>query len=164
MIFNVTYGRRLDNNYLAATKKALEGLSNSSIPGAHWIEFIPLLKHIPSWIPGSSSKKIAESYKPYVITMLEKPYTDTKAALVSFITRLILSCAGSLITVQDQGTASDSIAATVIESNRSKYTGTVDEAFYDEVGKNATGVAYAGTWIQCSLSRPADIEQLGLIR
>ena len=84
VIFTVTYGRHLDDDYLTVTKKAIEGLNKSAIMGAYWVEFFPWLKHIPSWVPGTTSRKTAERYKPHVITMLEKPYAQVKAEMVSF--------------------------------------------------------------------------------
>lgn len=40
--------------------------------------------------------------------------------------------------------APPSVATTLIEDVRTRYAGTKDEAFFDEVAKNVAGVAYAG--------------------
>lgn len=37
------------------------------------------------------------------------------------------------------------MATTIVETNRAKYGGTDEEAYFDEVARNVTGIAYAGT-------------------
>ncbi|KAH8091048.1 cytochrome P450 [Cristinia sonorae] len=128
IIVTVTYGKRIasmDDEYVTVVQTAMEGLSKATVPGMFWIEFFPFLKHVPSWVPGMTSKKIAEWYKQFVIEMREKAFLEVKAAV-------------------NNGSAPPSVTATIIEDNNEKYSGTGDEHFYEEIAKNVTGSAYAG--------------------
>lgn len=85
MIFDVIYGTKvadMHHEYVTSARLALEGLVKATIPGAYWIEYMPFLKHVPSWIPGTSFRKLAEEYKPHVEVSCTKPYRDVEEAMV----------------------------------------------------------------------------------
>ncbi|KAH8103571.1 cytochrome P450 [Cristinia sonorae] len=127
VIFFVTYGRKIDSmddEYIGLAQGAVVGFSQASIPGAYWIEFLPFLRHIPSWIPGAASKKLIKKHRPLTVSMVDKPYTEAKIAI-------------------NNGTAPPSLAASLIDRNIRKYGGTNEDPVYDQVIKNVTGVAYA---------------------
>lgn len=73
----------MDDEYVVMAEEAMIGGSLAAIPGAFWIDFLPFLRHIPSWVPGAKFKQHAEKYLPYVVNMRYKPYQDVKAAVVS---------------------------------------------------------------------------------
>ena len=80
------YGRQLkslDDKFLEVTHKSMEGLITQRVPGRFWVEFFPVLRHLPSWIPGTTFKKVAEYYKPYVQQMVNAPFDDVIKAMVS---------------------------------------------------------------------------------
>lgn len=86
IIFVVTYGKKietLEHEYVTMAEIALEGLNKSSIPGEHWVEFLPFLRFLPTWLPGTRSRRIAEHYLPFVTKMFDQPYAEIKAAVVS---------------------------------------------------------------------------------
>ncbi|KAH8093203.1 CyP450 monooxygenase [Cristinia sonorae] len=115
VIFFVAYGRKIasmDDEYVTLAEIAVDGVSQALVPGAWWVEFLPFLKHVPSWVPGTTSKKLAEKYRPHVINMINKPYEEVKVALVR-------------------------------TSHEKKYQGTEEEAKYEEIARNVTGIAYA---------------------
>ena len=60
----------------------------AGIPGNFWIEFVPFLKWIPSWVPGAYFKAFAEQNAPYVIDMKDEPYNEVKRQMVSSIYKL----------------------------------------------------------------------------
>ncbi|THH19224.1 hypothetical protein EUX98_g8816 [Antrodiella citrinella] len=127
IIFYITYGKRItgmNDKAVAVAQIAFEGLSAGAIPGLSWLEYFPLARHIPSWVPGTSSKKLAEHFLPYVVDMRDKPYEETKEAL-------------------DKGTAPPSLTASLIERNREKYDGTDEAEMYDGIARNVAGIAYA---------------------
>ncbi|TCD61737.1 hypothetical protein EIP91_007986 [Steccherinum ochraceum] len=126
IIFDVAYGKRIsgmNDEYVVTAEEALASLA--AAPGVYWIEYgMPLLKHIPSWVPGMKSKKTAEKVLPLVLNMKDTPYAEVKAEV-------------------DKTTAPPSLARTMIENIRSRYGGTPNEVVYDEVAKNVAGIAYA---------------------
>jgi len=127
VIFYVTYGKKIatmDDESVVAARLSVEGLSTAIVPGAFWIEFLPFLRYLPSWIPFMSSKRTAEEYLTHVINMRDKPYFEVKDSLA-------------------RGNAPVSWAATLIEQNRAQYGGSEEEATFDEIARNVTGAAYA---------------------
>lgn len=50
--------------------------------------------------------------------------------------------------------APPSVSMTLIENVRTRYAGTKEEAFFDEVAKNVAGVAYAGKLTVLSVPPP----------
>lgn len=80
------YGKSItsmDDEYVVTAQKASEGFGLALIPGAYWVEFLPFLRHIPSWVPGTTARKLADEYMPYVSYVRNKPYDETTEAFVS---------------------------------------------------------------------------------
>ena len=87
-VLKLIYGvdiKDLNHEYVLLSQKAMEGLSLGHIPGAHWVEFFPSLSWIPSWVPGSKFKKLAEKYRPAVDDMIRKPFERVQNELVSIL-------------------------------------------------------------------------------
>ncbi|KAJ6580663.1 cytochrome P450 [Mycena capillaripes] len=66
LIMDVTYGisvRSSDDPYINLAKDAMHGLSVASIPGAFWVDTIPLLKYVPEWVPGARFKRKAREWR-----------------------------------------------------------------------------------------------------
>lgn len=85
-IVRIVYGMKikdLNDDYIRLAHKGVEGLVLAVVPGAYWVEYLPILKHIPSWVPGTSGRKLAEAYRPTVEDMRNQPFDNVKAALVS---------------------------------------------------------------------------------
>ena len=61
----------------------MEGFGKANIPGIYLVDYFPILKHVPSWVPGTAAKRLAEHYAPYVVSSREKPYEEVKQAIVS---------------------------------------------------------------------------------
>lgn len=83
--FYITYGKPIsgmDDEAVITAQIASEGLSEGAMPGFSWLDYFPLARHIPSWVPGTYSIKLAEKYLPYVYAMRNEPYEAVKVALV----------------------------------------------------------------------------------
>ena len=86
IILRVVYAKDitdLEDEYVRFAHLGGQGFSEAMVPGAYWVEFLPFLRHIPSWVPGTSARKLAEKYFPYVYYIRDKPYFEVKAAMVS---------------------------------------------------------------------------------
>lgn len=114
----------LDDEYLLLAQEAVLGTIQSRLPGTYWIEFFPFFKHIPSWVPGAKFKQAAEHYRPYVEAMRNKPFDVVKQAVAN-------------------GSASPSIAASLIKKIEERYKGTNLESQQEEIARNVTGIAFA---------------------
>ena len=86
----------LDDEYVLLAQKAVEGISVATVPGVYWVEHFPFLRHIPSWVPGTFSKKMAEHYKPTVETMRDKPFDKIKQDVVW--DSIVLRCNSTILT------------------------------------------------------------------
>ncbi|KAF7595511.1 hypothetical protein BBP40_005847 [Aspergillus hancockii] len=58
--------------------KAMEDFSQVVLPGAWLVNFVPMLKYLPSWFPGGGWQKTAQAYKERVMEMTDKPYAFVK--------------------------------------------------------------------------------------
>ena len=72
----------LDNDYVWMAQMAMEGQAQAHVPGAYWVEYFPILKRIPSWVPGANFQKLADEYRPIVEDMVKKPYEEIHYAVV----------------------------------------------------------------------------------
>ncbi|TCD61264.1 hypothetical protein EIP91_008697 [Steccherinum ochraceum] len=127
IIVSVTYGKEvsgMDDPFVKMAQMGVEGFSVSMIPGVYWVEFLPFLRHIPSWVPGTTSRKLAEKYRSFVVDTRDKPYAEVKKSV-------------------DDGTAALSLAATMYSDVRTEHGGTAEEAVADETARNVAGLAYS---------------------
>jgi len=84
IILEVTYGMKfksMQDDYNQAAAKVSEGLTIAKVPGAFWVEFMPFLKHLPHWVPGTSFHKVADYYRPYAMKMRDQPFDMVKKDL-----------------------------------------------------------------------------------
>ena len=85
VIISVTYGIDVlpeNDPYIAIAETAMHGMSEATIPGRFLVDFIPLLKYVPAWIPGAGFKKKARIWKDCAIQLLEIPFYVVQQKLV----------------------------------------------------------------------------------
>ena len=86
IVVNAIYGiDTTGDEYTHLAEIALRGFSEFHVPGAYWVEYFPILRHLPRWLPGVQFKKDAEFYKPYVEKMIHQPFDEVKAAMVRVV-------------------------------------------------------------------------------
>ncbi|KAG6829872.1 hypothetical protein H0H92_003217 [Tricholoma furcatifolium] len=96
---SVTYGIEVQEEndpYLTTAELALKSLADVVFPGRYLVEFIPLLKYVPSWAPGFTFKRMAKEYRDYPIRMVEDPFNavqrdiaQNKAVAPSFVSNCL---------------------------------------------------------------------------
>ncbi|KAL0958978.1 hypothetical protein HGRIS_014291 [Hohenbuehelia grisea] len=124
MIMDVSYGIRVsekNDSYIRTAEEAFATLNEATVPGTFLVDLFPLLKYVPSWMPGAWFKRHA-AYAAQVNTiMAEKPWDAVKAALKA-------------------GTARPSVAASMLENLP------VDDSRKEEelIALNCAAVSYAG--------------------
>ncbi|EMD37513.1 hypothetical protein CERSUDRAFT_50154 [Gelatoporia subvermispora B] len=61
---SMTYGihaKDNDDHYVHLIASAIESVEQGLLPGSFWVDFMPALKHVPSWMPGAGwQKKVAD--------------------------------------------------------------------------------------------------------
>ena len=72
----------------------MSGISHAQVPGNFWVEFLPFLRYIPSWVPGAGFKKFIEKHTKLTKQMLDIPFDTVKREMVwhdvIFILKLIV--------------------------------------------------------------------------
>lgn len=72
----------MDDEYVQLASTVVSSISLSSLPGKFWVEYFPILRHLPSWIPGTYFKKYAEGNRPASLKLLNQPFDEMKEKLV----------------------------------------------------------------------------------
>ncbi|KZP33653.1 hypothetical protein FIBSPDRAFT_312511 [Athelia psychrophila] len=60
--------------FLDIVEKALLGLLDTARPGAYLVDFLPILKYVPSWVPGTGRQRQAVEWRQATEDMVELPY------------------------------------------------------------------------------------------
>ncbi|CAA7263631.1 unnamed protein product [Cyclocybe aegerita] len=84
IIIRVTYGYYIQSEndpILTTPLTAMDNFSYSTSPGNFLVDFIPILKHIPAWMPGSGFLKTAKEWRKIVWDASWNPYDWCKKNL-----------------------------------------------------------------------------------
>ena len=84
-IMNIVYGidiQESDDPYLLLAEESLDGLNKAAILGTFWVDFFPILKYVPSWVPGAGFQKKATHWRELNASMTGKPFRFVKEQLV----------------------------------------------------------------------------------
>ena len=68
--------------HISIAEEALTRVAEAGIPGALWVDFLPILKYVPSWFPGAGFQKTAARVRETTNTMAEKPFRHVQEQLV----------------------------------------------------------------------------------
>lgn len=81
----ISYGidvHESDDPHISLTEESLNGITEASIPGAFWVDFFPILKYVPSWVPGAGFQKKAAHWSQVNSSMTQKPFDYVMDQLV----------------------------------------------------------------------------------
>ncbi|KAL1742482.1 cytochrome P450 [Schizophyllum fasciatum] len=81
LILDITYGIQTasDNDpYLATGEAAAHTMATAGTTGAYWVNVVPMLKHLPEWVPGAQFKRDARAWRKVTHAFLENPYAAVK--------------------------------------------------------------------------------------
>ena len=68
--------------HISFAEEVIEGDSAAAIPGAFYVDFLPILAYVPSWVPGAGFQKKAAHWRKLNETMVEKPFRHVEEQLV----------------------------------------------------------------------------------
>ncbi|EIM84242.1 cytochrome P450 [Stereum hirsutum FP-91666 SS1] len=121
------YGIKIDSprhKYVKLSKETHEFIQHAVIPGSFLVDFIPLLRYVPAWVPGAGFKRLARLAKSKGQEMVDGAFSEVKAAL-------------------SQGQENYSLARTLLEDESQRQQSVSD---YEYTVKWAVGSLYgAGT-------------------
>ena len=63
-------------------EKAMRGFARASEPGAFLVDSIPILKYVPSWLPGTGFKREAAGMRRDLWELYDVPYEFVKHEMV----------------------------------------------------------------------------------
>ncbi|OBZ67581.1 O-methylsterigmatocystin oxidoreductase [Grifola frondosa] len=69
-----------DDKYVSLLKQAAQGPAKAFVPGAFWVEYMPILRHIPAWVPGAGFQKKIAKWRADSIALNEVPFQVAKSA------------------------------------------------------------------------------------
>ncbi|KAJ7783872.1 cytochrome P450 [Mycena maculata] len=119
IVLKMTYGLRVGtgDEYIMLADKALASLAEAGIFGTYLVDYIPLLKHAPSWF---SFKRKALAWRELTRAMLNSPFTSVKEELA-------------------QGTATHCLVSEELE----RLSVSADPATDESIIKNVAATMYA---------------------
>ncbi|KAI0932004.1 hypothetical protein AcV5_004645 [Taiwanofungus camphoratus] len=86
IIMNIIYGHQVAREgdvYVSLADKALTSLAQSGIFGTYLVDYIPLLRHVPSWMPGAGFKRQAQEWRKLNRAMLNEPFEMVRQRVTS---------------------------------------------------------------------------------
>ncbi|KAG5350454.1 hypothetical protein C0989_010974, partial [Termitomyces sp. Mn162] len=81
---SVTYGIDVlpeNDPYIAIAETAMHGMSEATIPGRFLVDFIPLLKYVPAWMPGVDFQRKAKAWRDCTMQLVENPFAVVQQKL-----------------------------------------------------------------------------------
>ncbi|KAF9457686.1 cytochrome P450 [Collybia nuda] len=123
-IMLITYGIEVlpkADPYIDMAERALESVAIAGVPGAFLVDALPMLKHVPDWMPFTSFKHKAKEWKKIASMMADMPLEATKRNIES-------------------GDYVPSFASYCLERSQSSQ----DPAFEESIIKNAAWSLYVG--------------------
>lgn len=85
ILFRVVYGMQVtgeDDQLVQAVEEAMAIAEEYKVPGAVWVDFAPVLRHIPDWVPGAKFKQIAARARPLTERMRNQGFDYVKSGKV----------------------------------------------------------------------------------
>ncbi|KAH9886935.1 cytochrome P450 [Cubamyces lactineus] len=125
-IMEITYGHRIhsmDDEYVKLARNATVETVLAGSPGSMLVDFFPVLKNIPTWMPGAGFKRNAFKVRGLVRALMDAPYNMVKNAMAS-------------------GNARPCFTTSLLEELYARNGMTLEEE--DDI-KGAAGVIYAGS-------------------
>jgi len=140
----MTYGlpvRRTQEPLIDLSESFFTASAAAAAPGKYLVNILPVLKHIPGWIPGVTFKKVAQKIREQMYQITEQPYHQTLKSM-------------------DGGTAPESFVSESIERYKERQDLTVHEQDIKHVAtqvfgaQSETSVNATMTFILAMLTHP----------
>ncbi|OBZ68047.1 O-methylsterigmatocystin oxidoreductase [Grifola frondosa] len=100
LVVEITYGHRvtsLDDKYIGLAERATTATAEAGSPGSMLVDFFPILKELPAWLPGCDFKRRALDARPHIRAFLDMPFQMVKDAMWQATGTTIPSVTASLI-------------------------------------------------------------------
>ncbi|ETW82115.1 cytochrome P450 monooxygenase 109, partial [Heterobasidion irregulare TC 32-1] len=81
LAMKISYGHDIteeDDLYVSLAKKGMSSLIKVGVHGTYLVDYLPFLRHIPSWFPGAGFKRQAYEWRADLKAMREQPFEMVK--------------------------------------------------------------------------------------
>ena len=72
-----------DQRFVSLLHAALEGPTEAFMQGSFLVDYIPILRYVPAWVPGAGFQKKFARWRHLAADLLEKPFAEAKRSWVS---------------------------------------------------------------------------------
>ncbi|EMD36534.1 hypothetical protein CERSUDRAFT_66107 [Gelatoporia subvermispora B] len=80
LIIRVVYGIK-DDSLVSLNQTAMEHVAETMNPGSFWVDIMPFLKHVPSWLPGAGFRRKANEWRKYGLAIRDRGLAAAKKAI-----------------------------------------------------------------------------------
>jgi len=86
-ILDIAYGSQIDSLHHPQIQRGetiMRHMTESAVPGTYLVDAFPLLKYIPSWMPGANFQRVAEETNVLMDELVKIPFDDMLSKMVRF--------------------------------------------------------------------------------
>ena len=129
------------DKFIELAEKAVGGSVEAFTPGNFWVEYLPILRYVPAWLPGGGFQKKFAQWAKESRDLKHLPFSVSKKAFVSgqdlaFVKKRLIG------TEQQSGNAIPSVATEMLEELSHLDGVALQEE--EDISKNVAAIAYAG--------------------
>ncbi|KAG2335457.1 cytochrome P450 [Suillus weaverae] len=116
IIMSVSYGLPVqtpDDLYITDAEETMDMVGKVTVPGAFWVDLIPCLKYLPSWIPFNKIHQVGSFGRQRVERMIARPFEHVLEEMAKGVARpsFVYDCLKKL---QSNGDASSKVSLDLI--------------------------------------------------
>ncbi|ETW86402.1 cytochrome P450 monooxygenase 63 [Heterobasidion irregulare TC 32-1] len=85
-VMQILYGHDIPEEgdiYVTLADQAMTSFGKAGLFGTYLVDYIPLLKHVPSWFPGASFKKQSRQWRRASRAMIDRPFDMVRQRMES---------------------------------------------------------------------------------
>ena len=85
-ILAIAYGLQVqpeNDPYIAIAERSNRSIDEAGKPGAFLVDSLPILKHVPEWMPGAGFQKKIKQWRSFAHAMFTMPFDAAKSKIVS---------------------------------------------------------------------------------
>ncbi|KAK7684552.1 hypothetical protein QCA50_012499 [Cerrena zonata] len=86
MILTITYGvdiKTADSEYIAEAQLTMDTMTSAAMPGAFVVDLIPILKHLPRWVPFTTFHQIGDFGRDLINRFVTRPFDHVERTLAN---------------------------------------------------------------------------------
>ena len=151
IVFRIVYGitiKEENDEFVALAERALQITSEGLRPGKFLVQYLPFLRYVPSWMPGTGWQRQFKEWHDASARFQEEPFAHVQRAIVStFISLRVGDKPYQCLLEQQTGDLQCSIAAKFVEELRSAHLSGLQFKTELEIAKSVCAVAVEGNTV-----------------